>query len=576
MENHQYKDGDLSKLNPNDLKDMSLGGNVRRKQRANWNEFVESIRQQGVIQPVVVRLMPDSSFELLAGYGRRDASILLGFDVIPVVIRICDDATALQIHLSENLDRADLTFSDQVVWARKFISLYNGDVKSAAQRLNWSESKLRERLALAPCTEGVLDALDDGAITVKHALILAAFIETVQTNTLAKIISEKWSVNELKQRADRVQIPLEKAIFSKVDCQTCIHNTELQSGLFEMGSSAQCSKSSCYHEKTKAALESEKSKAEERFGTVLWLSQSMPEHRATVTPVIVGQAQFETGCVTCTKRVVVMDDAPHGNPGAIIESQCTDQSCLNECTASFEAFKAEQAKAVAEENTDADTQNESSENVASITQAKTPKKDKSPAVTNTGSISNVLVETHWKELRQSGGARLVNDPKFALVMQLLGVMQISKFKHIGDPAFKMETLMNYPDEKLKGMINHVVQYCATTAATIDGYDANKVITAATMALSDGKDVLVKSWVPTEATLNKYVTLGLEQIIKLSGLDVFVEAKEKGAGKKLSQGKKSDVIKNILSVTDFDWSDFAPPAYTSLMEKFQKGNKADAA
>jgi len=567
----KYQDGQLVHLSPTEIKDMSLGGNTRRKQRSNWAEFVESIKTQGVLQSVVARLMPDGSLELLAGYGRRDAAIEAGIENIPTLIRVCDDATALQINLTENTDRAELNFSDQVLWAKRFISLYSGDVASAAQRLSWSESKLRERLCLVPCTDGVLDALDDGSISVRHALILAAFDPNVQNNTLTKLLAEKWSVNDLKARADKVQVPLSKAIFDKGDCSQCIHNTELQGGLFGMAESALCSKASCFHSKTKEALETAKTQAEERFGTVVWLSQSLPEHRITVTPAVVGETQFSTGCMGCANRIAVMDDAPHGTPGAVVESQCTDKTCFTECSTAHDAYQAAQQansepsdESVDVQQADGTDTDEQEANVVNM--AKGAAKAK-PAAPKQGAVSQVLIDTHWRELRDAGSKVLVKDRKFGLVMQLIGLMELSKFKPVGDPAKKMTVLMNLPEDKLESMIAQVVEYCATQAGTINGYDANKVITAATVEVNGGKDALVASWTPCEATLGKYTTIGLEQIIALSGLDTFCEAKEQGAGKKLLAGRKGDVIKQILAVTDFDWTQFAPPAYLELMDSF---------
>lgn len=565
----KYQDGQLVHLSPTEIKDMSLGGNTRRKQRPNWAEFVDSIKTQGVLQSVVARLMPDGSLALLAGYGRRDAAIEAGIETIPTLIRVCDDATALLINLTENTDRAELNFSDQVLWAKQFISLYSGDVASAAQRLSWSESKLRERLCLVTCTDGVLDALDDGSISVRHALILAAFDPQVQNNTLKKLLAEKWSVNELKARADKVQVPLSKAIFDRAECGQCVHNTELQAGLFGMAESALCSKASCFNNKTKEALETAKKEAEERFGTVVWLSQSLAEHRITVTPAVVGEAQFSTGCMGCANRIAVMDDAPHGTPGAVMTSQCTDKTCFTECSTAHDAYQAaQQTISEPEVNETIDTvQSDPAEQDANVVNmAKGTAKAKQTA-SKQGAVSQVLIDTHWRELRDAGSKVLVKDRKFGLVMQLIGLMELSKFKSVGDPAKKMAVLMNMPEEKLEGMIVQVIEYCATQAGTINGYDANKVITAATVEVNGGKDDLVASWTPCEATLAKYTTVGLEQIITLSGLDSFCESKEKGAGKKLSAGKKGDVIKQMLAVTDFDWTHFAPPAYLELMDSF---------
>lgn len=572
----RFEDSQLVHLSPTELKDMKLGGNTRRKKtRKNWEDFVGSIKRQGVLQSVVGRLMPDNSIELLAGYGRRDAAIQLGLEEVPVLIRICSDAEALEINWAENCNRVEVSFADQVVWSVRYTSLYNGDVETAAQRLGWSVSKLRERLSLAPCSDEVLDALDDGHITVKHALILSAFEHRIQNNTLGKVVAEKWSVNELKQRADRVQIPLSKAIFAKDECSTCLHNTELQAGLFGMPDSALCSKSSCFHDKTQAALESKKEEAVEKYGKVIWLTQALPEHRNTVTATVVGQTQFDTGCFGCADRVAVMDDTPQGNVGAVLESQCTNVACFSECVSAFDAFNAaKQVSAkVVDYTNDAKVEDEpNTENVVKM-DAKAPAK---AAEQKAGAISNALVETHWQELRAAAGnfVDVQADSKFGLIMQLVGLMEISKFKTVRDLSVTMPALMAKPETEIRAMISAVLEHIAKKANTICGYDANKVMTAAALATDGGADALIKAWSPTKDTLKKYTTIGLEQIVKLSGLDKHLDAKEAGSGKKLTAGKKGDAIEGILAVTDFDWSHFAPPAYIELMEsKKEKSAKA---
>lgn len=567
----KFEDGQLVHLSPIELKDMKLGGNTRRKaSRKNWSEFVQSIRDQGVLQSVVARLMPDNTFELLAGYGRRDAALEIGLEEIPVLIRVCNDDEALRINWTENSERTEFSFTDQVMWSVRYTSLHQGDVESAAQRLGWSVSKLRERLSLAPCSEEVLDALDDGLITVKHALILSAFEHRVQNNTLAKVISEKWSVNELKQRADRVQIPLSKAIFSKTDCGTCIHNTELQAGLFGMPDSALCSKASCYHGKTQEALEVKKEAALERFGKVIWLSQSLPEHRNTVTSAVVGQTQFDTGCQGCSDRVAVMDDAPHGNPGAIMESQCTNSACFNECVGAYDKFvlaQKQQASApvAAEVSERAESQDNAPANDNVVAMDKTSAPAKAPEA-KTGSVSQALLDSHWVELRNAAGEFIdtKSDGKFGLVMQLVGLLEISKFKPVRDLPKTIPVLMAKPEAELHAMIATVLEFIAKKAGSICGFDANKVMTATAVASDGGADALVKAWVPTAEVLKKYTTAGIEQIVKLSGLIEHLDAKEAGSGKKLTAGKKADAIEAILAVKDFDWSHFAPPAYLGLM------------
>lgn len=550
-----YQDGQLIRLAPNCLKDMHSGGNTRRKVREGWAEFVESIKTQGVLQSVVARIMPDGSFELLAGYGRRDAAIEAGIADIPVMLRIVDDTQALEINLTENTARAALNFSDQVVWAKRFMSLYKGDVASAAQRLGWPETKLRERLALLPCVESVLDALDAGQINVKHALILAAFDGVVQENTLKKVIAEKWSVQELKAKAERVQLPLSRAIFSQNDCLSCPHNTELQSGLFGMGESALCSKSSCYHEKTKQALAIRKTEAEERYGTVLWLSQSVPEHRVTVTPAVVGEQQYNSGCLGCDKRIAVMDDSPAGSPGSILESQCSDKTCFHQCVSAFDTQK--NTPPATTPDVDAADNQDSNQNVTTIGSAKKASV-KSVQTSNSPSV----VESHWDELRKSAAQYLQGDQKLPLVLQLMGLMELTKFKSVGDPTKSIGTLLNHDEATLQAMIDEVVLHALNKAAQINGYDSRKILTKAAMS-TGGEQALIAAWTPTPEGLDKYTVQGLEQLVRAAGLFDLLESQAAGAGKKLLSGKKSVVIENILKA-NFDWTNFAPPAYLENM------------
>lgn len=573
----EFKDGDLARLPVSDLKDMNLGGNTRRKKiRANWPEFVESIRKQGVLQSVVARLMPDGSFELLAGYGRRDAAKEVGLNDVPALIRIVDDATALEINLAENMERIEFSLTDQVIWALRFTSLYQGDTESAAQRLGWSVNKLRERLSLAPCDDAVLDALDDGSITVKHALILASFEKKVQINTLAKIVAEKWSVQDLKARADRVQIPLSKAVFSKVDCTKCQHNTELQAGLFGMDDSAMCSKSSCFQAKTKEALEVKKVEAQEKYGTVIWLSQSLPEHRQTVTAAVVGTEQYDTGCMSCNSRVAVINDTPNGQIGSILESQCTDKSCFAECSNAYESFVKAQAKAAqnnvesTETGTDVDADNIAVEEENVVSMAK-----KAPAV-KSGAISQVLVEAHWNEIRESAGQFIdkTMHSKFGLVMQLIGVMSISNFKSIRDLTNSMPALMAKSDQELQSMIETVLNHIATKAPTICGFGANKVIAASAVSSEGGEAAIVRQWRPTEEILKKYTTQALELMVKQSGLAEHLDAKEAGSSKKLLGLNKAGLVSGILAA-DFDWSHYAPPAYQDLLSSLKEKQQSAA-
>jgi ParB family chromosome partitioning protein len=562
-------DGDLLQVSPKALKDLFGGGNIRRK-RKKLPELLEDVKANGIIQPVLVRRTKDGSdLELIAGYGRREVAILAELDSIPALFRDVDDETALLMHLKENTEREDLSIVDEVELARRFISFYNGDRKSAAMKLGWTVSRLSERLELIHSAPEILSALDNGEILAGHALILSGFETKVQVNTLQKLIAEKWSVNELRQRASRFQLALANAKFSLSECQACPHNTERQAGLFGLDDDkASCSKPSCFQEKTKAHLETVKAQAEERFGAVLWLSESQPADRATVSAVVVGQAQFDTGCMGCEKRVSVIDDSPTQSAGDVLQSQCIDRSCFADCTTAYDNFK-KQALEQSKSQTDVVSNQANSETGKSDgkkTNAKSPAKE---PVTAQAQTPQVAIDAHKAELRTISATHLSGNTLYTRVLQIVGMAQFVGYP-MNDGATKtFAKLMAMTDAQLDAITEKITQYSLLKSTSFGDRQIipSLLLGVAATATDDGKAALVRQWLPTTEILSKYRISGVIQICTLSGFDKSYDlAKGDGTFKKLSAGKKGDLIKAIMAETDFDWSDFAPPAYIQLIDE----------
>lgn len=567
----QVKNGELINIAPSMLLDME-GGNVRQS-RPDFENLVNSIKRQGIIQPVVARLMPDLTLQLLAGYGRRDAAKEAELETIPAIVRIVDDETALEIHFRENHDRCELSFASQVEFAKRYMSFHN-DAQSAALKLGWPLTMFRERLSLVTCTPEVLNALDLGQITVRHALVFAAFESKVQNNTLVKCVTEKWSVAEFKQRADQVKVPLSKAIFNTNDCQSCLNNTAQQSGLFGMDDDAMCAKRSCYQAKTEAKLAEIKGQAEEKFGKVILLSQSLPSDRVTVAASVVGDAQFHSGCTTCVERVAVLDDSIIGNTGRLIESQCTNKECFTKCVNAFELSKQPVVVETAEVKSEQETGQDDGKPTKTQKLKKTPAaNDSNPA--HVGSVSSVVTEKHQQEALIASRAYLQGNDTFKLVLHLISIMNFTGFKHVSSVPHAMATMMQMPHEQLHRMIAAVEEHAITKAVTFSGStQTHEALTAVVLSCSDGRDALVKAWQPTESTLSSYTTSAVISLCVLAGFDQHVDAKEAGSFKKMTSGKKGDVIKAILA-SDFEWNHFAPPAYLSLLDKLDKKQQASA-
>lgn len=561
----QYNDGDLEYFTPAQLVDFSLGGNIRRN-RKNAESVKADIAKNGIIQPVVVRPNPldPNTMELLAGYGRRQFASELNLERVPALIRLVDDKQALEIHLAENTQREDITLTDEVEFALRYISFHHGDRKSAALALGWPLTKLNERLELRTCSEAVLSALDNAQIKAGHALILSTFNEQIQKNTLDKIIQEKWSVQDLKVRANKVQIPLRLAKFDKTECGGCAHNSERQGGLFDMDENveAKCGNNTCFKSKSSAYLQIAKKEATERFGKIIMLSESNAADRHEVNKDTVGANQFEGGCKGCDNRVAVMNDSLTGKTGAITDNQCIDNACYTDCVKSFKAALQKAKKQQSSEEATSDTSSlnpevKADDNVVPI----------NAEPVKAGKVSQPAIDIHKAELRASSGEHLTGNTTFTLALQLISLISFTGFKSLSQPHKTIGELMNRSEAELQEMIAKVHEYALSTCKSFGSYsnegNGSAFLTSAAVNTATGADALVTAWKPTQQLLDKYTTVQLAFICEKSGFAETLEETKEGEFTKLKKGKKSEMIKGMLKFP-YDWSHFAPDAYLSLM------------
>ncbi|WP_223858525.1 ParB/RepB/Spo0J family partition protein [Salinimonas profundi] len=336
-------DKTLEKVHPSLLLDFSMGNKRSSRPEKSRSEMRESIRSHGVLQNLITRPHPTEKgyLELLGGYGRRDLALELELSEVPVLVKQVDDREAYIIHLQENTIRSDLSIVDEGRAAQEFNSLYGGDRQSVSDALNWPLKKVNERLELMKCTDKVLDALSREKITVGHAMAIAPFSHQGQDKLIDVVLAQGWSAKELKLQIGAKQTPLSIAKFDKGECNSCPHNTFHQMGLLDdVSTEAKCAKITCFREKTAEWLAGIRKQAEERFGKVLYLSESAQKDRSTVNADVVGEQQYKDGCTPCEKRIVVMSDVT-GKEGELTENQCIDKVCFAKCQQSLS--KAESA-----------------------------------------------------------------------------------------------------------------------------------------------------------------------------------------------------------------------------------------
>lgn len=476
----------------------------------------------------------------MAGYGRRSIAKDLNLKV-PVLVRIVDDQQALEIHLSENTQREDITLCDEIEFAKRYISLHHGDRSSAAKHLGWTLSKMNERIELLTCIPEVLEALDEGQIKAGHALVLALFSETIQRNTLTKIIDEKWTVAHLRARANKIQIPLDTAKFDKAECNACIHNSQRQGGLFDFEeSAAKCSNNKCFGEKNKAYMVTQKEALEEKYGKVLLLSESLPEDRNTVTEIIVGSDQYKEVCHGCARRIAVLDDSITGAAGSVIESQCTDNVCFKKCVTSHKKST--------------NGENKQEQGVAKA--SKPTKSLNNPK----DSASQPAIELHKTEISSSAAAHLANTPLYQKALIVASLSHTTGF----ECNIEIATLMKKSEAELDALIEQATAHSLQKPSKIGCTERWLFLAQAACATPTGKEAIKTAWKPTKEVLEKYTTTGLEQICERSGFIDAVESRDAKAFNRAKK-KKGDLIKLMLEF-NFDWKGFCPIALTNLLPK----------
>ena len=272
------EDGQLCWLPVNAISSRA-GHNPRRHfDVAKMRELVESVRTQGVIQPIVVRAIDEGRYQIIAGERRWRAAREAGLDEIPALIRVVDDLQSMQMAMVENTHRDDLAPSEEAQKARDLLTLCHGDRDEARRRLGWSASKLDSRLALLHCTPAVLEALDSRRLTLGHGELLATLAPDTQDGTLPRILEQGISIAQLRERIGQVARPLGRAIFDQAVCQGCAHNSEVQGQLFATHiDSGQCSNPKCYGDKTRLVLEAKKQAMAQEVAAVWLDTERAPE-----------------------------------------------------------------------------------------------------------------------------------------------------------------------------------------------------------------------------------------------------------------------------------------------------------
>ncbi len=170
-----------------------------RMDEASLAELAESIRARGVIQPIVVRPVNDSEYEILAGERRWRAAKIANLERIPAVIREVPDEAALGIGLIENIQREDLNPIEEASGLKRLIdefSLTHEEVARAIGRSRTGVTNLLRLLELAPAVQALVQ---DGSIDMGHARALLALSKARQLELAHQIVEKGLSVRDTER-----------------------------------------------------------------------------------------------------------------------------------------------------------------------------------------------------------------------------------------------------------------------------------------------------------------------------------------------------------------------------------------
>ncbi len=161
-------------------------------------ELAESIRQKGLVQPIIVRADPDNDqrYEIVAGERRWRAAQRAGLHAVPVIVRILDDKEVLELAIIENVQRADLNAIEEASGYRDLIERFDYSQEQVSEIIGKSRSHVTNTLRLLKLPAGVQSLVQTGSLTAGHA---RALVGRDDAEALAqKIIEDSLNVREVE------------------------------------------------------------------------------------------------------------------------------------------------------------------------------------------------------------------------------------------------------------------------------------------------------------------------------------------------------------------------------------------
>jgi ParB family chromosome partitioning protein len=172
--------------------------------QAKLAELAESIKAQGVIQPIVVRDLGGQRFEIIAGERRWRASQLAGLSEIPVVVREVDDRTVVAMALIENIQREDLNPLEEAQALQRLIDEFDLTHAQAADAVGRSRAAVSNLLRLLEMPKEIRSLVETRALEMGHARALLTLAPAAAIALARQAAEQGWSVREVEHRVQQL------------------------------------------------------------------------------------------------------------------------------------------------------------------------------------------------------------------------------------------------------------------------------------------------------------------------------------------------------------------------------------
>ncbi|HLV76448.1 MAG TPA: ParB/RepB/Spo0J family partition protein [Marinobacter sp.] len=198
------RDGELRQI-PVDLIERGRYQPRRDMDPTALQELADSIRQQGVMQPVVVRRVSEGRYELIAGERRWRATQLAGLDRIPAIIRDVPDEAAIAMALIENIQRENLNPIEEAFALQRLQEEFGLTQAQVAEAVGKSRTTITNLLRLIGLSEDVRTMLEHGDLEMGHGRAMLTLLPEQQLQVANQVVAKSLSVRQTEALVRRIQ-----------------------------------------------------------------------------------------------------------------------------------------------------------------------------------------------------------------------------------------------------------------------------------------------------------------------------------------------------------------------------------